>query len=309
MSKRDKCIYTREQRPWCHNHAQFIQSLNLTCNACVNKQTTKGETGTTPRASVASSVVTRDTVSVRLLHPSLLIRGGDIYLFYIHSVFMPSVCALEAWSFHITLVYAEYWTRTGFQVFNESRENTHSQQWMWKQPRSVRLGTYIILPPRFKLVGEVRTCLRVSLAEQVLTQFLCCGLASPEHDLEYTEAPSHSCKRSRIKMQRCKSSSPTSKDGKTEAEDIQHLSQWIYRKLNLVSLSLFPTNSKSGSVSKPLIHRDRWENVLVFPHSVCDVWPEFISKSKPHLVIVWLERRFSLCAFVMESGCKSEIVS
>lgn len=99
---------------------------------------------------------------------------------------------------------------------------------MWKQPRSVRLGTYIILPPRFKLDGEVRACasmcLCVSLAEQVLTQFLCCGLASPEHDLEYTEGHSHSYKRSQIKMQGCNGSS-ASKDRKTEAEDIQHLSQ------------------------------------------------------------------------------------
>lgn len=137
MSKQDKysscvcrmkCIHTRGQtgnfgRLRCHNHAQFRVWIWLAMLERTNKPQ---RVRLAPHPEQVLPLLFCNTVSARLLHPSLLVCGGDIYLFYFHSVFVPSVCALEAWSFHITLVYAEYWTRTGFQVFNESRENTLS---------------------------------------------------------------------------------------------------------------------------------------------------------------------------------------
>lgn len=267
----------------------------------MNKQTTKSKTGTTPRASVASSVVTRNTVSVRLLHPSLLIclfiLISTLYSFPVFVHWRPEVSTSHLCTLKIGPGPASRFLMRAEKTHTLSNECGNNLV----VSDSAHTSSFRHVSSWMETSACASMCLCVSLAEQVLTQFLCCGLASPEHDLEYTEGHSHSYKRSRIKMQGCNGSS-ASKDRKTEAEDIQHLSQWIYRKLNLVSLSLFPTISKSGLVSKPLIHCDRWENVPVFPHSVCDVWPEFISKTKPHLVIVWLERRFSLCAFVMESG-------
>lgn len=71
----------------------------------------------------------KDTIS----YPSLKIPEHRTSLTAGKSIL--SVCALEASSFHIVLVYAEYWTRTGFQTIYDHKIRAQRKfvQWMWKQ--------------------------------------------------------------------------------------------------------------------------------------------------------------------------------
>lgn len=179
----------------------------------IDLQTTKSKTGTTPRPRVASSVVTRNTVGVRLLHPSLLTGGGrNLFILYPLCVHSQCLCTGGLKFPHHTCVrwILDQERLPGF-LMSAEKIHTFSNEGGDSLVVSDSAHTSSFRHVSSWMEKSACACMRVCVCvspwlSEVLTQFLCCGLASPEHDLEYTEGHSHSCKRSPIKMQRCNSS-------------------------------------------------------------------------------------------------------